>query len=88
MYTRCSGVDGNFASIAYRFVNGKLLDEVYRVSGRSGRLYALGMAWTARHETLERIKLYDAAVLAGGDKYIFAAAMAPHQIAASIDAAC
>jgi hypothetical protein len=86
MHTRRSGEDGIFDSIAYRFANGKLPDEAYRVSGGSGRLrYAPGMAWAARRETLERSELYDAAVLGGGDKYIFAAAMGRHDdLAASI----
>ena len=76
MQIRRSGEDGIFNSIAYRFANGKLPDEAYRASGGSGRLrYAPGMAWAARRETLERIELYDAAVLGGGNSYILAAAM-------------
>jgi hypothetical protein len=62
-------------SVAYRWANGSLPEESFREAGSSIDIgYSPGGAWAARRELLERHGFYDALIVGGGDKMMWAAA--------------
>jgi hypothetical protein len=67
--------DGAYESAAFRFAQGSLPEEAYRMPGMSLKLrYMPGMAWVARRELLDGHGFYDTGVIGGGDKLMFSAA--------------
>ena len=78
---------GGGESLAYRLSNGETVEELFQPhrGNRLKRGRALGMAWAARRDLLERHGLYDACILGSGDKAIALAALGHFDLVTSLE---
>ncbi|HVN86885.1 MAG TPA: hypothetical protein VMW17_18800 [Candidatus Binatia bacterium] len=78
---------GGGESLAYRLNLGATVDELFRPhqGHRLKRGRALGMAWAARRDLVERHGLYDACILGSADKAMVLAALGRFELVESLE---